>query len=386
MKLLIVFLCAVLATACSQVPLSDNQVPRTEHDLQSHEQPLASDNISAPVGSTEQKTAPKKDEKLQHLSHEVPIEKPVVEYKDLLWNRIRQNLQLEHPIEHASVQSSLNWYLANPYHLKMVSERAERYLFYFVEEVEKRNLPSEIALLPFVESSLDPYAHSHGGAAGLWQFISSTGEAYGLKQDWWVDDRRNIRLSTEAALQYLTDLHRQFDGDWLLALASYNSGAGTVRRAIKHNKKLGLATDYWSLKLPKETKSYVPKLIALAKLIEAPGEYQIQLKPIPEKPYFTQVNTLGQIELENIAKIADIELEEVYQLNPEFKRWATHPKGSHEILIPVEKSIHFTNAIAQIPESEKVAWNKDVECLEGHLTDITGPWETRHKPAHDLDA
>ena len=171
--------------------------------------------------------------------------------------------------------------------------RAEPYLYYILDESIKRGIPSELILLPIVESAYDPFAYSHGRAAGIWQFIPGTARAFGLKQTWWYEGRRDIVASTNAAMDYLESLHKQFDGDWMLALASYNSGAGTVRKAIRKNKKRGKPTDFWALDLPKETRAYVPKLIAIAQIFNEPEKYNISLAPQPYQPYFAELDIGG---------------------------------------------------------------------------------------------
>jgi len=170
------------------------------------------------------------------------------------------------------VTRELNWYLSHPSYIDRIQERAEPYLYFILQEIEKRGMPGEIALLPAVESAFRPFAYSPGRAAGMWQFIPSTGRLFGLKQNWWYDGRRDVVSSTRAALDYLMALNKQFNGDWELALAAYNSGAGTVRSAIRRNKRLGKPTDYWSLSLPDETNAYVPRLLALAKVFHHPQE------------------------------------------------------------------------------------------------------------------
>ncbi len=180
-----------------------------------------------------------------------------------IWPRVRAGFQIDSSIDHPSLQSELKWLAKHHTYMQRVMRRADPFLYYILEEAEKRDLPTELVLLPVVESAFQPFAYSHGRAAGIWQFIPSTGRIFGLKQNWWYDGRRDIYASTQAALDYLEKLNKQFDGDWLLALAAYNSGSGTVSRAIKRNKKANKPTDFWHLKLPKETGAYVPKLLGL---------------------------------------------------------------------------------------------------------------------------
>lgn len=273
-----------------------------------------------------------------------------------IWQRIREGYQLNLDIDRPRLSSQLRWFSSHPSYLDRVSKRGERYLYYIVDELEKAGIPTEIALLPIVESGFDPFGYSHGRASGPWQFIPSTGQMYGLDQTWWYDGRRDIIGSTQAAIAYLTRLHKMFDGDWLHALASYNSGEGTVLRAIRKNKKAGKPTDFWSLDLPRETRAYVPKLIALAKIIKNPEKYNYSTYFIPNKPYFDVVNIGGQLDLAQAAEMADVSIDEVYLLNPGFNQWATSPDGPHRLLMPVSKAKQFRTKLAEIPSKERVTW------------------------------
>ncbi|KZM38960.1 lytic transglycosylase [Marinomonas sp. SBI22] len=273
-----------------------------------------------------------------------------------LWQRMQSGFALDLELNKPRISSQLKWFVSHPSYLDRVSRRGSRYLYFIVEELEKANLPLEIALLPIVESGFDPFGYSHGRASGPWQFIPSTGRSYGLAQDWWYDGRRDIVGSTRAAIAYLTRLNKMFKGDWLHALAAYNSGEGTVSRAIRRNKKAGKPTDFWSLKLPKETRAYVPKLLALGKLFKNPEKYNYQLKDMPNEPYFEIVNIGGQIDLAQAANMAGISIDEVYLLNPGFNQWATSPTGPHRLLIPVDKAKTFRSKLVSIPADERVTW------------------------------
>lgn len=284
---------------------------------------------------------------------------PVTQFEDI-WQRIIASYQLDIDIENPRVTAQLNWYASHQSYLDRVAERGIRYLHFIAEQIEARGVPGELALLPIVESAFDPFAYSHGRASGVWQFIPGTGRDFGLQQDWWHDGRRDIRASTEAALTYLDALQREFNGDWMLALASYNSGAGTVRRAVRKNRERGLPTDFWSLDLPRETRDYVPKLIALAQLVRNPERYNVTLMPIPDEPYFAVANTGGQIDLSQVAELSDTPLDEIYRLNPSYNRWATRPTGPHEILIPVAQLETFSARIAELPDSARVKWQRYV--------------------------
>ncbi len=275
---------------------------------------------------------------------------------DDIWDRIRDGFELDLDIDRPRLTSQLRWFSTHPSYLDRVSKRGERYLHYIVSELEKSGLPLEIALLPIVESGFDPFGYSHAQASGPWQFVSSTGQMYGLDQTWWYDGRRDIIGSTQAAIAYLTRLHKMFDGNWYHALASYNSGEGRVLRAIRKNKKAGKPTDFWSLDLPKETRDYVPKLIALAKIIKNPEKYNYSTYFIPNKPYFDVVNIGGQLDLAQAADMARISIDEVYLLNPGFNQWATSPDGPHRLAIPITKVKQFKAKLAAIPSKDRVTW------------------------------
>ncbi|WP_165855224.1 LysM peptidoglycan-binding domain-containing protein [Marinobacter sp. JSM 1782161] len=273
-----------------------------------------------------------------------------------LWSRLRDQFGLDLTLDNDRIEQQLSWYARHPQYIDRVAKRAQRYLYYILEQAEERNLPGEYALLPVVESAFDPFAYSHGRAAGLWQFIPSTGRVYGLNQSWWHDQRRDVLSATNGALEYLDALANRFDGDYLLALASYNSGAGTVNRAIRRNKAAGRATDYWALSLPRETRAYVPKLIAIAKIIDDPESYGITLPPIADEPYFEVVDTGSQIDLAQAATLAGVDIEEIYLLNPAYNRWATSPEGPHRLLVPKDHAEQFRQGLAQLDPSQRVSW------------------------------
>ena len=275
-----------------------------------------------------------------------------------IWPRVRAGFQLSSDEDHASLQSEISWFAKHPEYIQRVMQRADPFLYYILEEAEKRNLPTELVLLPIVESAYQPFAYSHGRAAGIWQFIPSTGRLYGLKQNWWYDGRRDIYASTQAALNYLENLNKLFKGDWMLALAAYNSGSGTVQRAVKRNKKLNRPTDFWHLKLPKETRAYVPKLLALKEVIANPEKYSISLRCIPNAPGFKQVKTTAQIDLALAAELAEIDLETLYNYNPAFNRWATDPDGPHTLLLPANSAEIFEENYSSLPADKHLRWSR----------------------------
>ena len=275
-----------------------------------------------------------------------------------IWPRVREGFEIDTHLDHPWVQSELDWYSRHPEYLFRTMTRAEPFLHYILEEAEKRDLPTELVLLPIVESAYQPFAYSHGRAAGIWQFIPSTGRLYGLEQTWWYDGRRDIYASTQAALSYLQNLNKLFDGDWTLALAAYNSGSGTVQRAIRKNKKKGKPTDFWHLKLPKETRAYVPKLMALKELVENSELYDISLRCIPDAPGFIPVDTESQIDLALAAELAELDVDTLYEYNPAFNRWATSPDGPHRLLLPYDNAEIFKANLAKIPDDQRVQWKR----------------------------
>ncbi len=274
-----------------------------------------------------------------------------------LWDRIRVGMTLPEA-DHAQIRTAREWYARHQDYLDRVTTRARPYLHLIVEEVERREMPLEIALLPIVESAFDPYAYSHGRASGLWQFIPDTGRRYGLKQNWWYDGRRDVVEATRAALDYLEFLHAEFDGDWLLALAAYNSGEHRVARAVRQNREEGKPTDFFSLRLPRETRGYAPKLLALRDLVRDPAAYDITLQPVANTEYLAVVELEGQIDLALAARLADISVNELYLLNPGYNRWATDPAGPHALVLPLDRVELFENALAQVPKEERVSWGE----------------------------
>ncbi|WP_245832055.1 LysM peptidoglycan-binding domain-containing protein [Solemya velesiana gill symbiont] len=274
-----------------------------------------------------------------------------------LWERIRKGFRMSTP-GNPRIEREIKWYAKHPEHLVRIRDRAAPYLYFIVEEVEKRGMPTEMALLPAVESAFQPFAYSPGRAAGLWQFIPSTGKSYGLKQNWWYDGRRDVVAATGAALNYLKSMSRDFNGDWELALAGYNAGAGNVRSAIRRNQKSGKPTDYWSLKLPRETLSYVPRLLAISLIIANPKAFGLDLPEIENSPVFGSVDTDSQLDLALAADMADISIKELYRFNPGFNRWATDPDGPHRLNLPLDKVEAFKVKLAELSPEKRLTWKR----------------------------
>jgi membrane-bound lytic murein transglycosylase D len=289
---------------------------------------------------------------------EQPVAEPETAPASSVLDRIRRGFALDLQQNNPRIQVQFDWYVNNPEYLERCFTRSARYLFHVVNEVERRGMPLEIALLPFVESAYDPFAYSHGRASGLWQFIPETGRLYGLHQNWWYDGRRDVLASTKAALDYLEYLNNRFEGDWLHALAAYNSGSGRVAQAIKKNRQRQRPTDFWSLQLPRETRAYVPKLIALARLVLSPEKHGISLPSPSDEPYFSAVDIDSQLDLAQAARLAEIDVNEIYLLNPGFNQWATDPLGPHRLLVPIEKASVFEHNLSQLSPEQRLTWNR----------------------------
>lgn len=269
-----------------------------------------------------------------------------------IWERLVSLYALPE-VENERIEREISWFLKNPDYLMRVQKRAEPYLHLILDEIESKNIPGELALLPVVESAFRPDAYSPAHASGLWQFIPATGRLYGLQQNNWYDGRRDVYASTQAATQFLKDLSENFEGDWLLALASYNWGKGNVQKSIDKNLARDLPTDYWSLQMPDETFNYVPRLMAVAKIFANPDQYNISLYEIPDQPYFEVVDLDSQLDLRKAAELAQTSVDEIKRLNPAFKRNATAPNGPHRLLIPVDQVSVFKENLAQLPVEER---------------------------------
>jgi membrane-bound lytic murein transglycosylase D len=279
------------------------------------------------------------------------------EQYETVWDRLLSLYALPE-INNERIDREINWYLQHPQSLISLQQRAEPYMHHILDEIEAKQIPGELALLPVVESSFVPNAYSKSAASGLWQFIPSTGQEFGLKQNSWYDGRRDVYASTKAATTYLKQLSENFNGDWLLALASYNYGKGNVRKCIERNEDQDMPTDYWSLSLPDETYHYVPKLLAVAKIFANADRYNIPLRHIPNKPYFEVVDIKAPLDLSKAAQMANTPLNEFLRLNPGFNRWCTAPDGPHRLLIPVKNAPLFKKNLAEIPYYERFNYTK----------------------------
>ena len=283
-------------------------------------------------------------------------EKPTPQIPQDVWERMRQGFQLQEGLGvNPRIEQQRLWFASNPSFLENAGERGSLYIHYIVERLEERNMPLELALLPVIESAYNPMAYSRADAVGLWQFIPSTGRYFNLRQTRFYDGRRDITASTTAAMDYLTRLHDMFNGDWLLALAAYNAGEGTVSRAIERNEKLGLPTDYWNLPLPSETQAYVPKLLALSQVVLAPEAYGVNLNPIANEPYFQVVEINQRMDLSKVAAVANIDEDELFQLNPAFKQRTTTLDGPQHLLVPTSKAQLLTASLSTMRPEELIS-------------------------------
>lgn len=291
-----------------------------------------------------------------------------------LWDRVRAGLALPYR-SHPRVLAEAEEYAASQDYLNTVTWRAKPYMYYVVREVEKRGMPTEIALVPIIESAFLASAKSTGGAAGVWQFIPSTGRHFGLKQTFWYDGRRDVIASTDAALKYLQRLNTDFDGDWLLTLAAYNAGENAVQRAVKKNQQTGKATDFWSLDLSRETEAYVPRLLGIAAIVENPELFGVTLNSIPDAPYLASVDIDSQINLDVAARIAGISRRELTRLNPGLLRGVTDPKGRTRLLLPANKAARFSARLAALAPDGRMSPSR------AHLSGTKRPAPTAAGPA-----
>ena len=316
-------------------------VDKTANDKATSDKPASDKTITKKLGGN--RLGDSLDTELHN--NDTDTQEPVAVNNDDLWQRIRNGYAIPDSTS-SLVARHEEWYSTRPDYIKRMVERSQKYLFHIVEEVEKRGMPTEIALLPMIESAYNPQANSTSSASGIWQFVPATGKHFGLKQNWWVDNRRNVTFATDAALTYLQKLYNMF-GAWDLALAAYNAGEGTVGRAIERNRKLGLPTDYESLDLPAETKNYVPKLQAIKNLMTNPENYGLKIQTIANTPYFAKVSAPAQIDAHLAAKLAEISDDEFLALNPSNKRPVITSNGEkHELLLPILSAQTFRNNLA----------------------------------------
>lgn len=381
----------LLSTAICTVPLLSGCALLPENSVRATIEETSVEHIpeNTAIKATETLIAEVYSEQSVIVSDQIkPAEKPIplvieeiAEPEPMdLWQRIREGYNLTPESMPASVTKQRDWYLRNPSYLKTVFSRAQPYIYYVTDELDKAGLPLELALLPIVESTYDPLAYSHSHAVGLWQFIPSTGKSLGLRRDRWYDGRRDVIYSTQAAITYLKKLNKRFDNDWLLALAAYNSGQGFVSKSIRRNRKLGKGTDFWSISLPRETRNYVPQLLALATLIRDPEKYDLRLPAMPNEPFFEVVEIESQIDLNNVVKVTGIEVGTFTRLNPAYRRAITPPQGKHNLLLPVGSAQPLRDMLATtdpktwVPHTEYAVANGDTLSHIAARFDIPTSW------------
>lgn len=287
-----------------------------------------------------------------------------------IWAIVANNAKLHLDFSNARIQEQIEFYRKRPHVLNRITDQAEPYLHYILAEIERRNLPHELILLPIMESAFDPTAKSHAGAAGLWQFMPRTADHFGIKRDWWYDGRRDIHDSTDKALEYMHYLVKFFDGDWLLAAAAYDAGEGTVKRAIKKNEKEGKKTDYWHLPLPREAQIYVPRFLALATMFANPEKYGLDLSPVENKPYLKRVDIGRQMSLPKIAELAHMDLDTLASFNPAYQKLVLSPEGPHFIMVPVANASFLEKNLAKVSKDDHRTWFKYHTSHGESLSDI----------------
>jgi membrane-bound lytic murein transglycosylase D len=266
------------------------------------------------------------------------------------WETLQKDFHLHHHTNRAVVQAQIEWFTASPHHLSSTIKRSAPYIHYIYEQVKKRHLPAELVLLPLVESTYNPLAtNSTSGASGLWQLTSGTARGFGIRQDLYFDGRHDIYASTHAALDYLTYLNQFFSGNWLLTLAAYDTGEGNVQRAIRYNARRNLSTSFWNLPLALETRSYVPRLLALSAIIKNPEKYGLQLPFIGNQPYLAQVDVKPGISIVHAAELANISIKELKRFNPGFKQLIFVPNKPYRLLLPTRCAAEFKKRLAKLP-------------------------------------
>lgn len=280
-----------------------------------------------------------------------------------LWGHIQGNLDIDTNASNPYVKNQYKWYSQNTDYLTRTLSRAQPYLYHIVSELEARELPLALALIPIVESSYDPFAHSSQGALGLWQLMPATARHLGVQRNSYYDGRRDLYDSTRAAIDYLSYLNRFFDGDWLLVLAAYNAGEGTVQRAIKNNQRLGKKTDFWSLDLPRETKLYVPKILALAQVISDPDRVNLELPFIPHAPMYDWVEVQQPLDLKLAANMADMSWSDFKLMNSGFGQSSSLPNGTHRLFLPIENATVFKASMENMDSLASTDYTEDYKSL-----------------------
>ena len=340
----LICLAILLLAGCASVPPSEPAQALLDEQ--------AEPALSVPEEYAEQSALP------VTIPEEPQAAEPAIPHYNNIWDRVVDNFALESCKNHESAVAWAKWYASKPDYMQRIFARAEPWLYYIAEEVEKRNMPGEFILLPVIESAFDPFAFSRGRAVGTWQFISATGKRYGLKQNWWYDGRRDVYSATQSALNYLQDMADMFEGDWLLAMAGYNSGEGRVGRQIRKQRAVGKPSDYWNLKLPRETRGYVPKLLGLQCLFSEADKYGLILPDIPNEPHIKLVELDTQADLVITAELAGMPVEKLFRLNAGFNRWATAPEGPYHLVMPLANAVQIEEKLKLLETDALMRWNQ----------------------------
>lgn len=290
--------------------------------------------------------------------HKQKLADDITRYRnaDNLWDVLREDFTLPHYEDNPIVQEKIEWFMNNQDYLLRSATRAAPYLYYILQQVKQRHLPAELVLLPIIESGYNPFAISSVGAKGIWQMMPDTATGLGIKQDWWYDGRQDVIASTRAALTYLAYLQSFFDGNWLLAIAAYNTGEGNVLAAIRRNIRDGKKTVFWSLPVAQQTRDYVPSILALATIISHPNQYPIYFPPVRNAPYLAQVDIGKQINLKYAASLAGLSYQKLIQLNPGLIRATTAKTGPSKLVLPIENIEQFAENLARSPLNQKINW------------------------------
>ena len=330
-------LLAILAGACALLAMSPLTAQETIPNA-----PAAVDSKPDSLQFPAPASSDAKSEVSAGAQSEAPVitTTPLTPAPESLWKRVRNGFALPE-LDSPLVARHEAWFLNHPDYFQRMIERSRLYLYFIVEEIEKRNMPMEVALLPMIESAYNPVAYSRARAVGIWQFMPSTGKKYGLQQNWWYDGRRDVMAATRAALDYLEKLHQEFN-DWQLALAAYNWGENGVARAIAQNRIKRKPAGYQNLRMPRETRNYLPKLQAIKNIISKPGSLSFPLEDIPNQPYFTTVSTPEQIDMQVAARLAEMSVDDFRSLNPGHTRPVIMSNGSRTLLLPIDKAGIFS--------------------------------------------
>lgn len=277
-----------------------------------------------------------------------------------LWDHIRKDLHMPTYTNRYQVQQQIRFYQNHQQYLNHIIAESAPYIYFIYQQTKKHNLPAELVFIPVIESDYNPYDRSTVGALGLWQMMPGTASGFGLKRDFWYDGRKDVVASTNAALHYFTYLHSYFNNNWLLAIAAYDAGEGQVSASMRYNRSRGLPTDFWDLPLPRETKNYVPSLLAVAAIVKSPARYHVKLAPIDNAPYVEPINVGSPIALSRAANLAEVPLTTMKVLNPGVQHGTTDPRGPYTILVPMDKVQTFKIKLAAITHNEKILWQQHV--------------------------